>query len=87
MSRKVKSLYEKLLIKSDFGCAKSCLSVNFTQLLLAGNYAGELHPKDIFKIFFNFGKDGEELINFNFINQFQIDYQTDMPYILTTKIE
>ena len=36
MSRKVKSLYNKLLMKSDFGCDKSCWSVNFTQLLVTG---------------------------------------------------
>jgi len=46
MSRKVKNLHKKLLIINDFGCVKSCRSVNFTQLLLAGNYAGELHPNN-----------------------------------------
>ena len=66
MSRKVKSLYNKLLIKSDFGCAKCCLSVNFTQLLLAGNYAGELHPKDIFKIFFQFWERWRRANKFQF---------------------
>ena len=41
--------------------------------------------KNIFRCFSNFGKAEERQLNFDLLDQFQIDYQIDMLYILTTK--
>ena len=41
--------------------------------------------KNIFRCLSDFSRTGEGPINFDLFGQFQIDYQIDMLYILTTK--